>query len=78
MTMDSPERGALMLVRFIAATLMGWALAEIALYVAVCHHKNVPVEVFPFVAKSLPCLAGTIMLIKARSLAEWISDRLDL
>jgi len=67
-----------MLVRFVAATLMGWALAEIALYVAVCHHKNVPVETFSFVVKSLPCLAGTVMLIKSRSLAEWISDKLDL
>jgi hypothetical protein len=29
--MESPERGALMLVRFIAATLIGWALVDLFL-----------------------------------------------
>ncbi len=78
MTMDSPERGALMLVRFIAAALIGWALAEVALYLAICHHKNEPVEIIPCVLKSLPFVAGVVVLIKARSLAEWLSDKLDL
>ena len=76
--MDSPERGALMLVRFIAAALIGWALAEIALYLAICHHKNEPVEFFSCVMKSLPFLAGIVVLIKSRTLAEWLSDKLDL
>ncbi|MEI7535143.1 MAG: hypothetical protein WCK57_12310 [Verrucomicrobiae bacterium] len=76
--MDSPERGALMLVRFIAAALMGWALAEVALYLAICHHKAEPVDIIPCLTKSLPFLAGVIVLVKARSLAEWISDKLDL
>ena len=76
--MDSPERGALMLVRFIAAALIGWALAEVALYLVICHQKNLPVEVVPCVVKSLPFLAGVVTLCKARSLAEWITDRLDL
>jgi hypothetical protein len=76
--MDSPERGALMLVRFVAAALIGWSLAELALYVAVNHHKNEPVEIIPCVLKSLPFLAGVVVLIKSRSLAEWISDKLDL
>ena len=67
-----------MLVRFIAAALIGWTLAELALYFAICHHKNEPVEIIPCVIKSLPFLAGLVVLIKARSLAEWISDRLDL
>ena len=76
--MDSPERGALMLVRFIAAALMGWALAEVALYIAICHHKAEPVEIISCITKSLPVLVGVIVLVKARSLAEWISDKLDL
>ena len=76
--MDSPERGALMLVRFIAAALMGWALAEVALYLAICHHKAEPVGIVPCVLKSLPFLVGVIVLLKARALAEWISDKLDL
>jgi hypothetical protein len=76
--MDSPERGALMLVRFVAAALIGWALVELALYLLVCHNKNVPVEILPCIVKFLPFLAGVVMLFKARSLAEWLSDKLDL
>jgi hypothetical protein len=76
--MDSPERGALMLVRFIGAALIGWALAELALYLVVCHQKNESVEIIPCVLKSLPFVAGVVVLIKARSLAEWLSDKLDL
>ena len=67
-----------MLVRFIAAALIGWALADFALYLAVCHHKDLQVEIIPCVMKSLPFVAGVIVLIKARSLAEWLSDKLDL
>jgi len=67
-----------MLVRFIGATLIGWALAELALYLAVCSHKNVPVEVVPCAVKSLPLLDGVVMLIKSKALAEWLSDKLDL
>ena len=76
--MDSPERGALMLVRIFGVGLMGWTLAELALYVALCHHKNEPVEIISCVMKSLPFLAGIVVLIKSRALAEWLSDTLDL
>jgi hypothetical protein len=75
--MDSPERGALMLVRILAAGLMGWALAELALYWALCQHKNVSMEMIPCAVKSLPLVAGTAMLVKSRALAEWISNLLD-
>ena len=67
-----------MLVRIIAAALMGWALAELALYLAVCHHKGEPVEILPCIMKSLPFVAGTVVLVKARAISEWLSDTLDL
>ena len=67
-----------MLVRFAAAALIGWALVELVLYLLICHNKNVPVEIIPCIVKSLPFLAGVVMLFKARSLAEWLSDKLDL
>jgi len=35
-------------------------------------------EILPCVTKSLPLLAGVVMLIKSRALAEWLSDKLDL
>jgi len=67
-----------MLVRIFGVGLIGWALAELALYVAICHHRNEPVEMVPCVIKSLPFLAGIVVLIKSRALAEWLSDKLDL
>ena len=66
-----------MLVRFIGVALIGWAVAEIALYWAVCSHNAKPMEIIPLVLKSLPFIAGVVVLIKARALAEWVSDFLD-
>jgi len=67
-----------MLIRFVAAALIGWAVCELVLYWVVCQHKNEPMEILPCVTKSLPLLAGVVMLIKSRALAEWLSDKLDL
>ena len=75
--MDAPERGALMLVRFVGLALMGWALAEFALYFVVARQKGLPIEILPCLTKSLPLIAGIVVLIKARALAEWISNLLD-
>lgn len=76
--METPERGALMLVRFVAVALIGWAFVDVSLYWVICSHDNKPVEVIPCLLKSLPFLLGVIMLIRAKSLAEWVSDKLDL
>jgi hypothetical protein len=77
MIMDAPERGALMLVRFVAATLIAWAVVDIALYVAVSQHTHKPVEIFPCILKSITGVVGIVVLIKARALAEWISNKMD-
>ena len=66
-----------MLVRFIAAFFLGWAILELSLYWVVCDHDHTPMKVFPCLMKSLPALVGIIMLIKAKALAEWISNILD-
>jgi hypothetical protein len=76
--MDAPERGALMLVRFVAITLMGWTLADLALYWVICQHNHVDMKITVCVVKSLPLLAGLVVLVKARALAEWVADKLDL
>ncbi len=76
--MEAPERGALMLVRFTAAALIGWALVELALYAVVQRHNGLPIEILPCVIRSLPLLAGLAMLVKARALALWLADKLDL
>ena len=67
-----------MLVRFIAATLIGWALMELALYVVICRHNGTPVQTIPCVIKSTPMIAGLVMLVRAKPLAAWVSDKLDL
>ena len=66
-----------MLVRFVALALIGWAIADISLYVVVHQHKNLPVEILPCVLKTLPFIAGVIILIKARAISEWLADQLD-
>ena len=78
--MDAPERGALKLVWFLAAALVLVSLVEIGLYLTVCWvpQPPQPVAILPLVWKSIPAWLGVIILIKAKALAEWISERLDL
>ncbi len=66
-----------MLVRFIAVALIGWAVAELALYGVVSSHNNQPMAVGKIIFKSLPLLAGVVVLIKQKALAEWVSDLMD-
>lgn len=66
-----------MLVRFVAAALIGWAVADVALYWVVCRHNDRPVETLDLFLRSLPLIAGVGLLVKARALAEWISSLLD-
>ena len=75
--MDAPERGALTIVRIIAGVLILWTLLELALYWAVCQHNHTAMKVLPCLLRSLPLLAGVVVLAKARALAEWISNILD-
>ena len=47
-----------MFVRFLACALIGWAMVEVALYVAICHHKQLPVQILSCVVKSIPLVLG--------------------
>jgi hypothetical protein len=75
--MDAPDRGALMLVRFIAVALIGASVVELALYWVIAQHNHAPMETFPCILKSIPAVLGVVILIKARAVAEWISNKLD-
>jgi hypothetical protein len=75
--MDAPERGALMLVRFIALSLMSVTVVELVLYWALRSAHHAPLEIFPLVWKSIPFVLGVVMLIRARALAQWVSDWLE-
>jgi hypothetical protein len=78
--MDEPKRGALTLVRLIGVLLVVWTLLELALYWAECSNPKqpAPVQMVPVLLKSIPALIGLVILIKARAIAEWISNTLDL
>ena len=66
-----------MLVRFVAAALMSWALVEVALYWAVSRHNNTDLALLPCLMKAIPSVIGLVILIKAKSIASWISEKLD-
>jgi hypothetical protein len=77
--MDAPERGGLMLVRLIGVTLVVATILELGLYWAKCSipdHK-VPMELIPVLVRLIPALLGFGVLIKARAIAEWISNVID-
>jgi hypothetical protein len=76
--METPERGALMLVRFTAVALIGWSVVELALYVVVSQHNSTPITFLPCLIRSVPFLAGVAILVRARAIAQWVADKLDL
>jgi len=78
--MDAPERGALALVRLIGVTLVVAAILELGLYFAECHapqHPR-PMAVMPVLLRAVWAVLGLAVLARARAIAAWISDRLDL
>lgn len=69
-----------MLVRLIGVMLMVATILELGLYWAKCSMPShrVPVEVIPVLLRLIPAVLGTIVLAKARTLAEWLINLLDL
>jgi len=76
--MDTSERGALMLVRFTAAAIIGWSVLDVALYVLLCKHNGVPIKPVPCLGKCVYFIIGVVMLVKAKAIAAWLSEKLDL
>ena len=73
--MDASERGAMMLVRFVAISLIGFSVAELALTYAL--GTRIQVTTGAWVLRSLPAAAGIVILIRARAIAQWLADLLD-
>ena len=65
-----------MLVRFIAASLMGMSIVELALYGVEYEFRHTSVNILLSTLWIVAFLVGVTMLIKAKAIAEWISDRL--
>jgi hypothetical protein len=75
--MDAPDRGALMLVRFIGVSLLAVTLVDLVLYWVVAQHNQTGMTIFSCVLKSIPAVIGLVLLMKARAVAQWISDKMD-
>ena len=78
--MEAHERGGLTLVRLIGVMLVVATILELGLYWAKCsspRHK-VPVELIPVLLRLIPAALGIVVLVKARAIADWISNTLDL
>jgi hypothetical protein len=78
--MEAHERGGLTLVRLIGVMLVVGTILELGLYWAKCSipsHK-VPVELIPVLLRLIPAALGIVVLVKARAIADWISNTLDL
>jgi hypothetical protein len=76
--MDAPDRGALMFVRFVAVSGIGMSLIEIALEFAQFKYRGTPVNFFSVAFWIIAALLGVVVLVKARAVAGWISEKLDL
>ena len=77
MTMDASHRGALLLVRFSAACLMALSAVELALSWAEYRFRQEPVNLPLAGLWGILFAAGVVILIKAKAMANWISDKLE-
>lgn len=84
--MESSQRGALGLVRLIAGCLIVIGLLDAGLYFTqylgllsspTHHEQRQPLNVLRVVLDSLPVIAGIVILIKARPIAEWVADLIE-
>ena len=69
-----------MFVRLVGVLFVVATILDLGLYWAKCAFAKppLPVETVPVLLKLVPAVIGLVILIKARSLAQWLSDKLDL
>ena len=66
-----------MFVRFVAVTFMGMSVVELSLYWAEHKFRQMPVNALLSALWAILFLAGVVILIKAKAIANWISDKLE-
>ncbi len=66
-----------MLVYLIAMALVGFGVIDLSLHWIERRAHHTSMQAFDFVLPSICFVLGIIVLIKANSIAEWISNRLD-
>ena len=75
--MDAPHRGAMTLVCFIAIALIGYGLLEAGLYWGDCLAHKQPGKISLFTFPAIPLVAGVVLLVRAKAVANWISNKLE-
>ena len=66
-----------MIVRFTAIALMGFGLIDLSLHWIERYAHHASMQAFDFALPSICFVLAIVVLIKASSIAEWISNRLD-
>ncbi len=68
-----------MLVRLIGTLFFVATILELGLYWAKCDFAKPPVrvEMLPCALRLIPAAIGLVILIKAKAIAEWLSNILD-
>ncbi len=84
--MESPERGALSLVRLVAGCIIVIGLVDAGLYLTqfvlpyfklhhhVANQHPQPLSLFRISLDFIPIIAGIVALVKAKAIAAWLSD----
>jgi hypothetical protein len=84
--MESSQRGALGLVRLVAGCLIVIGLLDAGLYFtqylgllsSQAHHEpRQPLNILRVILDCLPVIAGIVILIKAKAIAEWVADLIE-
>jgi hypothetical protein len=74
--MESSDRAALSLVRLVAGCFIVIGLLDLGLYFTQWLHPQhrLPLNILRIILDSIPILIGIVIFIKAKALAEWLSD----
>ena len=88
--MESSQRGALALVRLVAACTILIGLMDAGMYLtqyltpifAQTHHLQssqspAPLNILRLVLDAIPLIVGIDILVKAKAVAEWLADMIE-
>lgn len=87
--MQSEQRGALGLVRLVGGFIILIGLLDAGIYftqylmpyAGISHRAPnqhlPPLDIPRVILDSIPLIAGTVIVIKAKAIAEWVSDWID-
>ncbi len=84
--MESSQRGALALVRLVAACIILIGILDAGMYLTqfvipyferqqhLQPQPTAPLKIWRLALDAIPVIAGIVMLIRARAIAEWLAD----